>query len=81
MSDGPARGAANLSQSFLPVMAVNLIDHPVNIIIQLRAQAGNFLIMGQQFCFIPAKGGKRIYAKSGIAEPVQKAFMGITNRI
>ena len=35
MCNGPARRAADLPQPFLPVIAVNLVDHPIDLVIRL----------------------------------------------
>ena len=72
MCNCPARNATKLSQPVLPIIAVNLIYHPVNIIIKLVPLRCDRIIMEQQPLNAGAGLGQRIYRKPPFAQQVQK---------
>ena len=59
-----------MAKAFLPVMAINLVNHPVNIIVKARTRISNFSIMGDKLCLILAKRCEGVNLKASFAQNV-----------
>ena len=70
MGNGPAWNATKLPQPILPIIAVNLIYHPVNLIIKFVPLRCDRIIMEQQSFYVGAGLGKWVYRKPPFAQQV-----------
>src|SRR5262249_11173361 len=77
----PARRPADHAEALLPVEAIDLVDHAVDFVRQLRTLILDLVVKGQHFFDALAQPGKRIDRKSKAAQPGQELPVGIGQRL
>ena len=77
MRDRPARRARDEAEPFLPVDAVDLVDHAVDVVVEMRAPGLDLAMKTQQFLHRVAKPGQRIGREAAPLEPFDHAGLGI----
>ena len=80
MRYGPARGTAHKTKPFLPVEPVNLVNHPVDIVVEFGARLLDCAVKRDQLLDRVADFGQRIYLESERLDSLQKFPLALVAR-
>ena len=75
--DRPARRARDETEPFLPVEAIDLVDHAVDVVIEMRAPRFDVTVEGEQRVDRLADFGERIGLEAASLEPFDHAGLAI----
>ena len=75
--DRPARGARHETEALLPVETVDLVDHAVDIVIELGALLFYFAMESDQLLHRMTNLGQRIGLEAAVLEPADHAGLGV----
>src|SRR6202790_1797828 len=75
--DRPARGARHETEALLPVETVDLVDHAVDIVIELGALLFYFAMESDQLLHRMTNLGQRIGLEAAALEPADHAGLGV----
>src|SRR6202011_4398582 len=76
MRDPPARRARHEAQAFLPIEAVDLVDHAVDVVVELGALLLDAAVKVDQLLDRMTEFGQRIGLEAAALEPADHAGLG-----